>query len=164
VPNTRPVFRGTAETTHRSRGSTGPQQLTRAPITLPPVADAFIRKQKIRPGKTERLREWIAEMHDAADAGAAREIWSAESLHTISLFVEHAADGDYLVWFPEADSMEQLVEARRASTHPLHDLEDEMMAEVLEDPDEAGEFGPLLHGVSPGRPNDYSVERYPDGS
>lgn len=127
------------------------------------MADIFIRKQKIRPGKTERLREWIAEMHDAASREAAHDIWSAESLHTISLFIEHAEDGDYFVWFLEADSMEQLIAARRASTHPLHDVEDEMMAEVLEDPEEAGDFEPLLHGVSPERPNDYTIERYSDG-
>ena len=126
------------------------------------MAEIFIRKQKIRPGKTERLREWIAKMHDAADSESAQEIWSAESLHTISLFIEHAEEGDYFVWFLEADSMEQLIEARRASTHSLHDVEDEMMAEVLEDPEEAGNFEPMLHGVSPERPNDYIVERYSD--
>ncbi|WP_440989527.1 DUF6176 family protein [Haloarchaeobius baliensis] len=128
------------------------------------MADIFIRKQKIRPGKTERLREWIAEMHDAANREAAHDIWSAESLHTISLFIEHGEDGDYFVWFLEAESMEQLIKARRDSTHPLHAVEDEMMAEVLEDPEEAGNFEPLLHGVSPERPNEYVVERYSDDS
>lgn len=128
------------------------------------MADIFIRKQKIRPGKTERLREWITEMHDAASREAAQDIWAAESLHTISLFIEHADDGDYFVWFLEAESMEQLIEARRASTHPLHDVEDEMMEDVLEDPEEAGDFEPLLHGVSSERPNEYIVERYSDES
>lgn len=128
------------------------------------MTDVFIRKQKIRPGKTGRLRELIAEMDDAtaADGRGVREIWSSESLHTISLFVEHAADGDYLVWYLEADSMDRLVEARRASTHPLHDLEDAMMEEVLEDPTETGEFEPLIHGVSPDRPSEFTVERYED--
>lgn len=126
------------------------------------MADVFIRKQKIRPGKTEQLREWIAKMIDEADTDSqgVRDIWSAESLHTISLFIEHADDGDYFVWYLEADSMEQLINARRASTHPLHDVEDEMMADVLEDTEEAGDFEPLLHGVSPERPDEYSIEQY----
>lgn len=128
------------------------------------MADVFMRKQKIRPGKTERLREWVADLHEAAADETAKDIWSAESLQTIALFVEHAEDGDYLVWFLEADSMEQLIQARQASTHPLHDVEDEMMAEVLEDPEEMGEFEPLFHGVSPERPSDFVVERYPDQS
>jgi hypothetical protein len=98
------------------------------------------------PGKTERLREWIAEMYDAADAETVRRVWSAESRHTISLFVEHAADGDYLVWVLEADSVDQLVESRRASTHPLHDIEDEMMADVLEDPEEQVSSNPCFTG------------------
>ncbi|MFC6723727.1 DUF6176 family protein [Halobium palmae] len=130
------------------------------------MAEVFIRKQRIRPGKTESLREWIAKMEDEADSDnkGVRDIWSAESLHTISLFIEHAEDGDYFVWYLEADSMEQLIEARRSSTHPLHDVEDEMMAEVLEDPEEAGDFEPLLHGVSPERPSSYAVEQYSEES
>lgn len=126
------------------------------------MTEIFIRKQKIRAGKTERLRELIGEMTDAADADGegVRDIWAAESLHTISLFVEHAEDGDYLVWYLEADSMEQLIAARRASTHPLHDAEDAMMEEVLADPAETGEFEPLLHGVSPERPTTFDVRQY----
>ncbi|WP_435348563.1 DUF6176 family protein [Haloarchaeobius sp. HRN-SO-5] len=130
------------------------------------MADTFIRKQKIRPGKTERLREWITKMEAEAEADSqgVQDIWSAESLHTISLFIEHAEDGDYFVWYLEADSMEQLIEARRASTHPLHDVEDAMMEDILEDPDENGDFEPLLHGVSPERPDDFAIQQYVEES
>lgn len=126
------------------------------------MTETYIRKQKIRPGKTERLREWIRQMEAeaAADSRGVRDIWAAESLHTISLFIEHTEAGDYFVWYLEADSMEQLIEARQASTHPLHDVEDAMMDDVLEDPDETGEFEPLLHGVSPDRPDEFSVHQY----
>jgi hypothetical protein len=129
------------------------------------MAETFIRKQKIRPGKTERLREWIARMEAEAEADSkdVQDIWSAESLHIISSFIEHAEDGDYLLWYLEADSMEQLIEARGASTHPLHDVEDEMMEKVLEDLEESGEFEPLLHGVSPDRPSDFVMQRYVEG-
>ncbi|WP_458185799.1 DUF6176 family protein [Haladaptatus sp. NG-WS-4] len=130
------------------------------------MTEIFIRKQKIRPGKTERLREWIGEMNSKAEADerGVRDIWAEESLHTISLFVEHAEDGDYFVWYLEADSMEQLIEARRASTHPLHDVEDEMMQKVLEDPSEVGEFEPLLHGVSPERSAAFDVRQYSEST
>ncbi|MFC7231263.1 DUF6176 family protein [Saliphagus sp. GCM10025308] len=130
------------------------------------MAEIFIRKQKIRPGKTERLREWMAKMGEEAEADSqgVQDIWSAESLYTISLFIEHASDGDYFVWYLEADSMDQLIDARRASTHPLHDVEDAMMEDVLENPNESGDFEPLLHGVSSERPNDFDVHQYVEES
>lgn len=126
------------------------------------TAETVIRKQKIRPGKTERLREWIATMaaETETDTRSVQNIWSAESLHTISLFIEHAEDGDYFVWYLKADSMAQLVEARQASTLPLHDVEDAMMQEVVKDPDESGDFEPLLHGVSPERPDEFTVQQF----
>ncbi|WP_227357323.1 DUF6176 family protein [Haladaptatus salinisoli] len=126
------------------------------------MTEIFIRKQKIRPGKTDRLREWIQEMNEEAEADTqgVRNIWADESLHTISLFIEHAQDGDYFVWYLEAGSMEQLIEARRASTHPLHDIEDAMMEEVLEDPEEVGDFEPLLHGVNSERPAAFDIHQY----
>jgi hypothetical protein len=128
------------------------------------MTEVFIRKQKIRPGKTERLRKWIKEMTQEVqeDGQGVRDIWSKESLHTISLFIEHTEDGDYFVWYLEADSMKQLIQARQTSEHPLHDVEDEMMEEVLEDPEEAGNFEPLLHGVSSERSNNFQVQQYTD--
>lgn len=126
------------------------------------MTEIFVRKQKIRPGQTGRLREWMDEMLDAAEADTegVQDIWSEESLQTISLFIEHAGDADYFVWYLEAESMAQLVEARSASTHPLHDIEDEMLQDVLEDPEETGDFEPLLHGVSPERSTTFDVRRY----
>jgi len=130
------------------------------------MAEIFVRKQKIRPGKTERLRECLGELYGGAEADdrAVRDIWTEESLHTISLFIEHAADGDYFVWYLEADSMAKLIEARRASTHPLHDLEDALMEEVLVDPEETGDFEPLMHGISPERNDTFEIQRYSDDS
>lgn len=126
------------------------------------MTDVFVRKQKVRPGKTERLREWIDDLVEAADRDSrgVRDIWEEESLQTMSLFVEHAEDGDYLVWYLEADSMEQLIEARRTSDHPLHDIEDAMLEDALEDPEETGDFEPVLHGVSPGRSTSFQLRRY----
>ncbi len=130
------------------------------------MSEIFVRKQEIRPGKTDRLREWIADLYEAAegDREGVRDIWAAESLQTISLFVEHAENADHLVWYLEADSMEQLVAARDASTHPLHEVEDAMLAEVLVDPTETGDFEPLFHGVSPDRSDTFAVEQYSGGS
>lgn len=130
------------------------------------MTEAFIRKQKVRPGKTERLREWIDDLVGEAksDSQGVHNIWEEESLQTMSLFIEHAEDGDYLVWYLEADSLEQLIKARRTSTHPLHDTEDAMMEDVLEDPEETGDFEPLLHGVSPERSTTFQLQQYSERS
>lgn len=126
------------------------------------MTEIFVRKQEIEPGKTDRLREWIDEMASEAegDPEGVQDIWAEESLHTISLLIEHGEEADYFVWYLEAESMAQLIEAREASTHPLHDLEDEMMADVLVDPTEAGDVEPLMHGVSSHRPDDFQIEQY----
>lgn len=125
------------------------------------MPEVFIRKQEIRDGKTDELREWIDELHGEAEADehGVKEIWDEESLHTISLFIEHAADANYFVWYLEADSMEQLIEAREASTHPLHEVEDAMLDDVLVDPTKTGKFEPLMHGVSPDRPDVFSIQK-----
>lgn len=130
------------------------------------MTEVFVRRQKVRSGATERLREWIDDLVEEAesDSQGVREIWEEESLQTMSLFVEHTEDGDYLVWYLEADSVEQLIEARRSSTHPLHDTEDAMLEDVLEDPEETGDFEPLLHGVSPERSTSFQLRRYSERS
>ncbi|MFC7202312.1 DUF6176 family protein [Haloferax namakaokahaiae] len=124
------------------------------------MVDTFVRKQRIKPGKTDELVEWVADLREEADADTEGilDIWRAESLYTISLFVEYGDDADYLVWYLEAEDMEQLIEARANSTHPLHDLEDELLETLLEDPAESGSFRPLFHGVSPDRPSELLVQ------
>ena len=129
------------------------------------MTEIFIRKQEIQPGKTDRLRELIADLHSEAEADSqgVRDIWADETLHTISLFIEHTEDADYFVWYLEAESMEQLIVAREASTHPLHEVEDTLMDEVLVEPTAVSTFEPILHGVSSERPDTFAVQHYPNG-
>jgi len=124
------------------------------------MPELFAVRQKLEPGRSGELRERRSEPAETARSNAAeiRDIWEKESLHTLSLFVEHAVDGDYLVWYVEAEDRDQLIEARLSSTSPLHDIEDELMAAVLEDPEEVGNVEPLFHAVSPERPQTFLVE------
>ena len=126
------------------------------------MSEIFIRKQEIQDGKTDELRKWIDELYAEAevDENGVKEIWATETLQTISLFIEHTENANYFVWYLEADSMEQLIEAREASTHPLHDVEDQMMDDVLVDPTETGDFEPLLHGIRENRPNTFSIQQH----
>jgi hypothetical protein len=124
------------------------------------MVDTFVRKQRIKPGKTDELVEWVADLREEAEADTkgVLDIWRAESLYTMSLFVEYGDDADYLVWYLEAEDMEQLIEARESSTHPLHDLEDELMETLLEDPTEVETLRPLFHGVNPERPSELLIQ------
>ncbi|MFT4933318.1 MAG: hypothetical protein ACI91T_003223 [Natronomonas sp.] len=121
------------------------------------MPEPFVMRQRIEPNWTERLKERLSELLERAssDEEQVREVWVEEGLHTMSLFVEHATDGEYLVWYVEADDVDRLIEARMDSTHPLHDLEDDLMAAVLEDPNDTGDVEPLFHGVNPNRPQEF---------
>ena len=124
------------------------------------VTEPFLRKQRIEPGKTERAREWLAELKESTreNSSEALDIWADEGLYTLSMFIEHAEDGDYLVWYIETDDLERLIEVRENSTYDLHDLEDAMLADVLESPEQASDFEVLAHGVSPERPQEFVFE------
>ncbi|KAB1198476.1 MULTISPECIES: DUF6176 family protein [Haloferax] len=124
------------------------------------MPETFVRKQRITPGKTDALRELVGELRTEAREyrDGVLDIWNDESLHTLSLFIEHGDEYDYLVWYVEADDFEQLVEVRANSTHRLHELEDAMMELMLEDPEELGSFEPLFHGVNPNRPAEFIVQ------
>lgn len=121
------------------------------------MTEVFIRKQQIRPGKTDRLRELLGSIIDEAkdDKEDVVGIWNAETLQTLSMFIEHGDDADYLVWYIEATDMETLIKARETSTHRLHDIEDELMEETLENPESVSRFEPLVHGVNPNRSREF---------
>jgi hypothetical protein len=124
------------------------------------MAEIFLRKQQIQPGKTDELKSKLNDLRAAAegDPAGVQSIWEAETLRTLSLFIESTEQGDYLLWYIEADDMEQLIQARAESSHPIHDLEDELMAETLVSPEDVGDTEPLLHAIHPGRSTEYTVE------
>ncbi|KZN25988.1 hypothetical protein A4G99_23765 [Haladaptatus sp. R4] len=121
------------------------------------MTEIFVRKQKIHPGKTNRLRELLGAIISEAmeDVEGVLEIWNAETLQTLSLFIEHGDNTDYLVWYIEAEDMEALIEARETSTHRLHDIEDELMEATLESAESVNHFEPLVHGVNPNRSREF---------
>lgn len=124
------------------------------------MAEIFLRKQQIKPGKTDLLKSKVTELQRAAqnDAEGVKAIWDAETLRTLSLFIERTDEADYLLWYIEADDLQQLIAARSKSTHPLHDLEDELMAETLISSQDVGDTEPLLHAIHPDRSTEYTVD------
>jgi hypothetical protein len=114
------------------------------------MADIVLSKQKLADGKTERLREWAAEVRERSDEAV--ETLRGEGMHSETAFVEHADDGDYLVSYMKADDIEAVYEAFEESTHDIDEEHKRVLADVLEDGEEAGDYEFLYHLDNPDLP------------
>ncbi len=120
------------------------------------MTDAFLLKQKIEPGKTERCKELLAEQVGQTNREMS-EILEVEGVYTESIFIEQAGDGEYLVWYFEAESMARVAEVWNDPAETAIEAEIEhgksMLAEVLENPETWNEdsFELLHHLVNPER-------------
>ncbi|MFC4553020.1 MULTISPECIES: DUF6176 family protein [Halorussus] len=114
------------------------------------MTDVVLTKQKVEPGKEERLREWMAEVRSREDE--ALETLAQEGMHTESAFLEHTDDGTYLVYFMEADDMDAVYDAYQNSDHDIDHEHQSVMAETLADFENVGDYEPLYHLVNHERP------------
>ncbi|WP_224450063.1 DUF6176 family protein [Haloprofundus salilacus] len=111
------------------------------------TSEVILTKSRIRPGKTDRLREWTDEIRAREDE--ALETLQHEGMHAEAAFVEHAEDGDYLVYYMEADDIEEVFEAFEESPHEIDREHREVMHEVLVGDDAERTIEPLYHLVNP---------------
>ena len=100
------------------------------------MTDVVLTKQRIEPGKTERLRAWSDEIRDREDE--ALETLENGGMHLEAAFVEHDDDGDY--------------EAFDASEHEIDREHAEVLDEVLESPERVGDYELLYWLDNPERP------------
>jgi hypothetical protein len=114
------------------------------------MADVVLSKQRIADGKTEPLREWAAELRERSDE--ATETLRDEGVHAEAAFVEHADDGDFLVSYMKADDIEAAFEAFQNSTHDIDEEHKRVLADVLEDGEEACDYEFLYHLDNPDLP------------
>lgn len=61
------------------------------------MVDFVLTKQRIEPGKTERLREWTDEIRDREDEAV--ETLRNEGMYTEAAFLERTDEGEFLVYF-----------------------------------------------------------------
>jgi len=72
---------------------------------------------RLKPGTLGRVREWAAEL--SRRKAEALETLREEGVLMESVFLEHATDGDFLVYYMRAADFERSFRIARASTHPI---------------------------------------------
>jgi len=115
------------------------------------MAEVVLTKQRIEDGKTERLIEWMSEVREREDEVV--ETFRSEGMLTETAFLERTDDGDYLVYFMEAQDFDDVYEAYDDSTHDIDEEHKKVLEEVLKDGDSPGveSYELLYHMTSPDR-------------
>jgi len=114
------------------------------------MADVVLTKQKVESGKTEQLREWMDEIRQREDE--ARETHENEGMISEAAFLEQTDDGDFLIYYMEAEDMEYAYEAFGDSTHDIDAEHKAVMNDVLEDDPNVGGFELFYHFRNPNQP------------
>ena len=115
------------------------------------MAEVVLTKQKIADGKTDRLIEWMSEVRDREDEVV--KTFQSEGIQTEAAFLEHGDDGDYLIYFMEADDLNKAYESFSESSHEIDKEHKRVMDEVLEDSNDLGveNYKLLYHMTNPNR-------------
>jgi hypothetical protein len=74
-------------------------------------------KIRLRPGSLERVREWAAEINGRRDEVLAT--LADERVVAESAFLGKDGDGDFLIYYMKAESLEGAMETFRKSTHAI---------------------------------------------
>lgn len=114
------------------------------------MSEIMLMKQKIEEGKMARLKEWMAEIRDREDEAIAT--LENEGMHSETAFIEQTDDGDYLIYYMKADDIDGVFEAFEQSSHDIDIEHQQVMKEVLESPENVGEYELLYHLENPNRP------------
>jgi Family of unknown function (DUF6176) len=72
---------------------------------------------KLKPNSLDKVREWATEMNHRKDEALAT--LRDESIFIESFFLERASDGDYLIAYIRAESLEQSQKAIKKSTQAI---------------------------------------------
>jgi hypothetical protein len=75
------------------------------------MVDVVLTKQRIEPGKISQLREWTEEIRQRENEAVAT--LKNEGMHSESAFIESTADGDFLVYYMEAEASMKCIRRSR---------------------------------------------------
>ncbi len=114
------------------------------------MTDVVLTKQKIKPGKTARLKEWMAEIQERKDE--AIETLQSEGMYHESAFVEQTDEGDFLVYHMKAEDIHEVYESFRNSTHEIDREHEHVMRETLEESPNVDTYELLYHLDNPKLP------------
>lgn len=77
--------------------------------------DVLLSRQEIVPGEADTLREWFA--GEAENKEAVRAALRDEGVYVESVFIHSTDDGEYLLYYIEADDFDEALEAFLESKH-----------------------------------------------
>jgi len=95
------------------------------------MTDVVLVRQELRPGKTERLREWCTELESREEE--VFETLDNEGVYTECRFLRSTDDGDFLFTFMEAADIAESKAAVEDSDFDIDDEHAAVMEEVLVD-------------------------------
>jgi len=110
--------------------------------------DVTLVRTRIEPGKTERLREWFAELRERE--AEVLETLRHEGVYTETAFVDSTEDGDFLYYYMETADLDEAVAAGDEEAFEIDEQHHAVLAETLMDG--RRELEPLGHFVNPDRP------------
>ncbi|MFC7046385.1 DUF6176 family protein [Halobacteriaceae archaeon GCM10025711] len=116
------------------------------------MVDVVLVRQPIEPGETERARELLSGARDALGDDEVVGLIQREGVYTESAFLEETDDGDYVVYYIEAEDGERVYEVFQDI---VDDPDDELIrefTEVMAGEPTVADVDLLYHLVNPERP------------
>lgn len=113
------------------------------------MSDVVLVKRRIKPGKTDSLREWMEEITSHCDE--AIETLQHERMLSETAFLEQRDDGDYLLYYMEAEDLDHVFESFESSPYEIDHEHQAVLDEVLADDQPDQDIEPLYHLANPDR-------------
>ena len=85
---------------------------------------------RLKPGSMERVREWAAEITRRSDEALAT--LRDEGVVVESVFLDSGEEGDFLIYYMKAESLEKAKEAGRKSTHEIDAYHQQFQRDTFE--------------------------------
>jgi hypothetical protein len=110
------------------------------------VADVVLTRQRVEPGREDRLREWMAEIKRRESE--ALETLEHEGMIAEAAFLDEQPEATYLLYYMEAEDVDAVFEAFESSPYEIDQEHAAVLEEVLADdqPDDHPEL--LYHAVN----------------
>ncbi|GAA0260523.1 DUF6176 family protein [Haladaptatus pallidirubidus] len=114
------------------------------------MAETTLFRYRLKPGRIERLREWVEEVNSRRDE--AIETLQDESVFSEAAFLNSTEDEDYVMFYMEAEDLEMAHEVFESSQHDLDQEFKQLLGEIVAEDQPEEIIEPLYHLANPDRP------------
>ena len=102
----------------------------RDPVRGSRVVETACVKVRLKPGSIDRVRAWALELRARGDEVLAT--LRDEQVMVESVFLDQAADGDFLIYYTKARSLESATRTARRSHHEIDDFHQQFKLDTWE--------------------------------